>query len=140
MEANAFRDDNLVSLLREYGLDDLVPVSSSHIWMTNSASDIGGKLTPAQFMIRSVVDMTNTTSREVNLNFYLASNVRYIKIHNEMFGSFEGTLMQRLTQEVMHKIKVTFLDFLERENLLGMISTFQYITVHKDSWWIWTTG
>ena len=127
MEANAFRDDNLVSLLRQYGLDDLVPVSSSHIWMTNSASDIRGKLTPAQFMIRSVVEMTNSTSREVNLNFYLASNVRYIKIHKEMFGSLEGTLMQRPTQEVMHRIRGTFLNFLERENLLGMVSTFQYI-------------
>ena len=39
LEANYFNSDNLIPVLKEYGLDDLVPVTSTDIWVTNSAND-----------------------------------------------------------------------------------------------------
>jgi len=125
LEANYFNEDSLVPVLREYGLDDLVPVPSTHIWTTNSASDPGSKLTPAQFALGTVSKFTNSTSPEVNLGFYLQTVVRYIKLHQEMFGSYEGDLMQKPSPDVMHRIRGTILDFLKRENLLGMTPIFQ---------------
>ena len=112
-------------MLREYGLDDLVPVPSTHIWTTNSASDPGSKLTPAQFALGTVSKFTNSTSPDINLGFYLQTVVRYIKLHQEMFGSYEGDLMQKPSADVMYRIRGTILDFLKRENLLGMTPIFQ---------------
>eukprot|EP00092_Neocalanus_flemingeri_P048583 GFUD01055484.1.p1 GENE.GFUD01055484.1~~GFUD01055484.1.p1 ORF type:complete len:620 (-),score=86.20 GFUD01055484.1:6-1865(-) len=127
LEANYFNEDNLVPVLREYGLDDLVPVPITHVWATNSATDPGSKLTPSQFVLGTISKMTNSTSPEVNLGFYLQTVIRYIQLHKEMFGLYEGDLMQRPTPEVLHRIRGTLLDFLTRENLLGMIPIFQMI-------------
>ena len=123
--ATHFDEDSLVPFLREYGLDDLVPISRTHIWATNSPSDPGSKLTPTQFALLSVSKMTNSTSPEVNKDFYFKAVIRYIKLHKEMFGLYEGDLMQRPTPEVMHRVRGTILDFLQRENLVGMIPILQ---------------
>lgn len=125
LEANAFNDDNVIPFLKEYGLDDLVPVPSMHIWDTNSASDQGSRLTPVQFTLGTLSKLTNSTSPEVNLGFFLQTVIRYIKLHKEMFGLYEGDLMQRPTPEVMYRIRGTLFDFLKRENLLGMLPIFQ---------------
>ena len=125
LEANYFNEDNIVPVLREYGLDDLVPIPAPHIWATNSASDPGSKLTSAQFTLGSLSKMTNSTSPEVNLGFFLQTVIRYVKLHKEMFGLYEGDLMQRPTPEVMHRVRGTILDFLQRENLVGMIPILQ---------------
>ena len=125
METNAFNQDNLIPFLRQYGLDDFVPVSRTHIWATNSASDPGSKLTPAQFTLGTISKMTNSTSPKVNLGFFLQTVIRYIKVHIEMFGLYEGDLMQRPTPEVMQRVRGTLFDFLKRENLLGMLPIFQ---------------
>ena len=42
-----------------------------------------------------------------------------------MFGMYEGDLVQRPTSKVMNRIRGTLLDFVTRENLLGMIPIFQ---------------
>ena len=42
-----------------------------------------------------------------------------------MFGLYEGDLMQRPTPKVMQRLQGTILDFLKRENLLGMLPIFQ---------------
>eukprot|EP00092_Neocalanus_flemingeri_P089300 GFUD01112994.1.p1 GENE.GFUD01112994.1~~GFUD01112994.1.p1 ORF type:complete len:612 (-),score=92.37 GFUD01112994.1:186-2021(-) len=125
LEANAFNEDNIIPFLREYGLDSLVPVSSTHMWATNSASDPGSKLTPSQFTLGTISKLTNSTSPKENLSFFLQTVVRYIKLHIEMFGLYEGDLMQRPTKKVMHRIRGTLFDFLERENVLGMLPIFQ---------------
>lgn len=123
LTANHFED--IVPLLKEYGLDDLVPVSSIHMWTTNSASDRGSQLTPRQFTLSAMSKLTNSTSPYVNIGFYLKTVKRYIKLHKEMFGLYEGDLMQRPSTEVMYRIRGTILDFLTRENLLGMVPMFQ---------------
>eukprot|EP00092_Neocalanus_flemingeri_P108385 GFUD01139200.1.p1 GENE.GFUD01139200.1~~GFUD01139200.1.p1 ORF type:complete len:607 (-),score=105.93 GFUD01139200.1:135-1955(-) len=125
LEANYFNEDNLVPILKEYDLDDLVSVPALHMWATNSAADPGSKLAPGQFVLDTISKMTNSTSPEVNLGFFLHTVVRYIKLHKEMFGLYEGDLMQRPTPKVMHRIRGTLLDFLTRENLLGMMPIFQ---------------
>jgi len=125
LEANYFNEDSFVPVLKEYGLDDLVRVPPTDIWATNSANDPRSRLTRTQFFLLAASKLTNSTSPQVNIDFFLKTIIRYIKVHKEMFGLYEGDLMQRPTPEVMFRIRGTIQDFLTRENLLGMIPIFQ---------------
>ena len=127
LDANYFNSDSLVPVLKEYGLDDLVPVTPSDIWATNSASDPGSRLTRAQFTLLGFLKLTNSTSKKINIQFFLKTIIQYVQLHKEMFGLYEGDLMLRPTPEVMYRIRGTILDFLKRENLPGMIPIFQVI-------------
>ena len=102
MDANNFNADSVIPFLQGYGLDDLVPCGASDIWTANSAKDPRDKLTRAQYTLLASSKLTNSTSPEVNAAFFFKSLTRYIKIHKEMFGLYEGDLMQRPTQEVMY--------------------------------------
>ena len=85
LEANYFNEDNLIPFLQKYGLDDLVQVSPTDIWATNSASDPGSKLSRAQFSLLAASKLTNSTSTEVNKGFFLRSIIQYIKIHRNVW-------------------------------------------------------
>ena len=122
LEANYFNSDNIVPVLKEYGLDDLVQLP---VWETNSGNDPRSQLTRAQFVLLGISMLTNSTSTEVNIEFFLKTTIKYVQLHKELFGSYEGDLMQKPTPEVMYRIRGTVLDFLKRENLLGMIPVFQ---------------
>jgi len=125
LEANYFNEDSFVPFLKEYGLDDLVPVSSTDVWATNSAQDPGSRMTRAQFNLYAASKLTNSTSPEVNIGFFLQTIIRYIKLHKELFGLYDGDLMRRPSKEVLFRIRGTIMDFLTREKLLGMLPIFQ---------------
>ena len=124
LEANYFNNDSLVPFLEEYGLADLVPVPPTDFWITNSARDPGSNLTRAQYLLSAASKLTNSTSLEVNTGFFLNALIKYIQVHKELFGLYEGDLMQRPTAEVMHRIRGTLMDFLKREDLLAMVPIF----------------
>ena len=51
--------------------------------------------------------------------------LRYIRIHKQLFGSYVGELMPRPSVTVLYRIRGTFQQFLERENLLGLAPIFK---------------
>ena len=133
LEANYFNEDSLVPILKEYGLDDLVPVPPTDIWATNSASDPRSRLTRAQFTLLGASKLTNSTSPEVNIGFFLKTIFRYIKIHKEMFGLYEGDLMQRPTPEVMYRDNPR-LSYQRKSSWHG-----SHIPGHTDTCWLWAS-
>ena len=50
--------------------------------------------------------------------------LQYICIHKQLFGSYDGELMPRPSMAVLYRIRGTFLQFLQRENLLGLAPLF----------------
>ena len=52
----------------------------------------------------------------------------YFRLHNELFGGYEGDFMLRPSEEVMYRTRGTFLEFLKREDLEPMK------TIFKTSW------
>jgi hypothetical protein len=57
-------------------------------------------------------------------NILLQAGVRYIKLHKELFGTYEGDLMPRPSAAVLHRVRGSFLDFLTRERLLPLEPVF----------------
>ena len=47
--------------------------------------------------------------------------MRYIQLHQELFGSYEGVLMKKPSAEILTRMRGTFLDFLTRENLTPLL-------------------
>jgi hypothetical protein len=69
LEANYFK--NLVPLAEQYGLGEMAKVPQANIWATNSATDIGSKLSPDAFMLGALSKITNSTSIQVNVGTFL---------------------------------------------------------------------
>ena len=49
-------------------------------------------------------------------------------MHKELFGDYEGDFMLRPSQDVLHRTRGTFLDFLKREDLEPMRIVFKTST------------
>eukprot|EP00092_Neocalanus_flemingeri_P103159 GFUD01131981.1.p1 GENE.GFUD01131981.1~~GFUD01131981.1.p1 ORF type:complete len:527 (-),score=102.25 GFUD01131981.1:408-1988(-) len=122
-EANYF--DNLIPLALEYGAGDYVKIPSYNVWRTNSAQDENSKLMLSQFILGRVAPLTNSTNPKANLGFLLKTAIHYVKLHKQMFGDYEGDLMLRPDEDVMFRIRGTFLEYLKRENMLALVPVFK---------------
>ena len=49
----------------------------------------------------------------------------YLRLHKELFGGYEGDFMLRPSQDVLHRTRGTFLEFLKREDLEAMKIVFK---------------
>ena len=50
-------------------------------------------------------------------NLYDSSNNAIIRVHNELFGGYEGDLMLKPDEATLYRVRGSFLDFLKREDL-----------------------
>lgn len=107
--------DTVVPLAKQYG--ELEESPPPNFWRTDSAEDPGSKLTGSQFILGLVQQITHEKSPQKNVALLINAIARYMQIHKELFGSYEGALMQKPSQAVFDRISGTFLEFLEREDL-----------------------
>ena len=119
--ANYF--STLVPLAREYGIGDLVKAPSPNIFKYNSGSQPGSKLRTIQYILDQLQSSTDLDALSALKRLFLDIG-RYVKIHREMFGAFKGELMPKPSMEVFHRIRGTFLEFLQRENLKTLVPLF----------------
>ena len=70
-------------------------IPSSPIWTTNNAEDPDSKQTTPSYIMGTLTKFTNTTDPDTNLDFLFNKLVRYIELHKELFGTYEGDLMHR---------------------------------------------
>ena len=59
----------------------------------------------------------------------------YSRLHKELFGDYEGDFMPRPSQDVLHRTRGTFLDFLKREDLEPMKIVFKTSTELQGLLW-----
>ena len=122
IEPNYF--DTVVPLAKQYGVGDLVQIPSANMFRYNSGFKPGSKLRTQQYMVGSLQNITGEEDPLSNVKQLLIDMGRYIKIHQEMFGSYKGELMPRPSADVLYRIRGTFLDFLKREKLLTLVPYF----------------
>ena len=122
LEPNYF--DTVIPLANEYGLGEFVKIPSANVFRFNSANMTGSKLKTKEYILGSLMKITGLENPLLLLQTLLQDIARYIKIHQEMFGSYTGELMLRPGVDVQHRIRGTFLDFLKRENLLTLVPYF----------------
>ena len=58
------------------------------------------------------------------LGIFHQAAVRYVELHQELFGTYEGVLMRKPSVEVLEKTRGSFLEFLTRENFLPLMPLF----------------
>ena len=117
--------DNLIPLAQEYGVGDYLQMPSVNVWATNSASDPGSQLLTGEYVLGAVAKLTNSTSPQVNLGFLIQTVVRYVRLHKEMFGDYQGDLMLQPSSKVMSRVRGTLQEFLTRENMLALLPVFK---------------
>merc|ERR1711892_102831 len=120
--ANYF--ESLVPLAKEYGIDDLVRVPSVNMFKYNSGSQPGSKQRIGQYIVDQLASLTGLKDPLANLQKLFYDIGQYIKVHQQMFGSYKGELMPKPSSDVLYRLRGTFMDFLERENLETLATIF----------------
>ena len=54
--------------------------------------------------------------------------IRHSRLHNELFGGYEGDFMLRPSEDILHRTRGTLLEFLKREDLEPMQIAFKTST------------
>ena len=128
LDPNYYAPDGLVPWLQQYGLaDDIIKAKAQDgLWVTNSASDLGSKSSIGQYVLATISTLTNSTSKQENVAFLIETLIRYVKLHRELFESYDGNLMRRPSEKVLRRIRGTVLQFLKRENLLALVPAFTF--------------
>ena len=54
-----------------------------------------------------------------------SAEVSFYRVHNELFGGYEGDLMLKPDDATLNRVRGTFLDFLKREDLEPMKVIFK---------------
>ena len=75
------------------------------VWRTNQN---GSQASFPEYLVGSLFGATNSTDPRVNLALFLETAMRYIKLHQELFGVYEGDLMPKPTPDTLHRIRGTF--------------------------------
>ena len=58
-------------------------------------------------------------------SFIKSAEVSFFRVHNELFGGYEGDLMLKPDDATLNRVRGTFLDFLKREDLEPMKVIFK---------------
>ena len=102
--------DNLVPLARRYGAANLVKLGPSFAILRG-----GRKLSQFEYLGYGPMSYI--------IIFFDA--IKYVKLHRELFGRYNGELMPRPSPAVLYRIRGTFEEFLRRENLLSLRQIFK---------------
>ena len=70
---------------------------------------------------------SNVTSPEQAVELLVSAIVHYVEVHQQLFGKYEGDLMQRPSGETLLRISGTFQQFLVREKLDILLPLFDII-------------
>ena len=101
--------DNFIPLARRYGVGKRIK------FVKPSIIDNYKSLELTEYLDRG----------PLGLLLAFADAIRYVDLHKELFGSYNGELMPRPGVAVLYRIRGTFAEFLEREDLLGLSPFFK---------------
>ena len=92
-------------LAQAYDVGEIVNLVTVGVWLTNQN---GSQASYPKYLVGSLVGETNSTDPRVNLAFFLETAIRYIKLHQELFGVYKGDLMPKPTSDTLHRVRGTF--------------------------------
>ena len=81
--------ENLIPLAKRFGVGELVKIPPISVWATNSASDLGSKLSVEAFMFETLKEITNSSSPKENVGaLFQVCLLIFLKFKNSFFFTF----------------------------------------------------
>ena len=99
------------------------------VWFLNDGFELQNKLTYSEYLLKSLMQITNSTSVYYNLEVFIGSIIKYANIHHSLFGRYDGELMMKPNETTLSLLNVTLKSFLEREGLTTLIPVFNRVHV-----------
>jgi len=106
--------DNIVPLAREYNVGEVIPLPDVSFWTANNDNS---SLSLPLYYVTELSKFTKSQDPVINIGFLVTNIIKYIRLHKELFGDYEGDFMLKPSNAVMRRIRGTFIQFLKRENL-----------------------
>ncbi len=113
-------EENIIELMKKFTNDELVHLPSASIWLVR----FNAPLTYQQYVGAQSLRNFNTTDPVLAFKMLVGAIQKYIAIHQRLFGNYTGELMPRPTAAVLHEIRGTFMEFLQRNGLTSLHPLF----------------
>lgn len=111
-------------LVKEFDAGNILPMPSPTVWVNkDQPTPISNLENNLQILATLRPDITDMQSAVLYIQQALG---KYAAIHAQMFGSYEGELMPRPSNEILSQLNMTFLEFLrvhDIEVLKGLITS-----------------
>ncbi|XP_033763200.1 polyenoic fatty acid isomerase-like [Pecten maximus] len=109
-------------LVKEFDAGRILPMPSPTVWINKEhPTPLSNLQSNLQILASLRPDITNVTVAAVYIQQAIG---KYVGLHSQMFGSYEGELMPRPSSVVLSQLNMTFLEFLkfhDIEVLKGLI-------------------
>ncbi|XP_033763199.1 uncharacterized protein LOC117344537 [Pecten maximus] len=105
----------IYDLVREHDAGDILPMPGPDMWVDTP----GGKvpLKTSQYYGLEARKLRPDLANGTELQFFMAAIQKYVRLHGELFGQYEGMLMPRPDRTVLAATNMTFLDFLRKHDI-----------------------
>ena len=110
-------ENNIMKIIEEYAPGELVPRQFGDVWLDGAAN----ATSYGHYVVKETMKHFNTNSVKEALFKLFQKIDEYVSLHKSLFPMYEFELMPRPKPEVMRNLRCTFLQFLERHNLRGLL-------------------
>ncbi|XP_060078027.1 uncharacterized protein LOC132557547 [Ylistrum balloti] len=119
-----FRVENadILSMIMDFGMGPVHTLGDISLWPDSEQHE--GIL---QYLMIDASQRTNVSNPVTVLKMLSDAVITYIDIHREVFGDYDGTLMQRPLEHHIQKINGTIEDFLQRNRITILESLFRIL-------------
>ncbi|XP_021351265.1 uncharacterized protein LOC110449016 isoform X2 [Mizuhopecten yessoensis] len=108
----------IYKLVKEFDAGDILPMPSPDIWVSKNPPIY---MTTLENSIRILMkNRPNITTPTEAAGIIQQSIVKYVGLHNTLFGTYEGELMPRPCENVLSQVNMTFEVFLTTNNIEGL--------------------
>lgn len=110
-------NNTIIALLNEYVPNGLVKAVAASCTLDSSNKFIS----MAEYIGLINSALLNTRNTSIILAKFLGAAQKYIDLHQQLFGDYDGELMPQPNKTVMNKIRGTYYDYLQRNGLLSLV-------------------
>lgn len=106
-------EDNVLALAQEFGLWEPANLPSFNVWLEGLSNSISY----ASYVLPEAMKLAETNDPQVAVESIFAALTKYVRLHRELFGKYNGELMRKPTPRVMSMVNCTFLEFIKEHKL-----------------------
>ncbi len=110
-------EENIIQLMRKFVGEQLVHLPPASIWLDR----FNVPITYQQYVGFESLRNFNTTDPKVAVKMLVGAIMKYNSLHQKLFGNYTGELMPRPSAAVMHAIRGTYMEYLQRNGLTSLV-------------------
>ncbi|XP_069114655.1 uncharacterized protein [Argopecten irradians] len=107
--------EEIYDLVRELDAGEILPMPAPDMWVDSPKGKV--PLSTSQYYGLEARRLKPDLANGTELAFFMSAIRKYVGLHRQFFGEYEGMLMPRPSRQVLAATNMTFLEFLRRNDI-----------------------